>query len=202
VTLSLLRILALDQSTRTGWAFGVEKSDDRWLFGSFKLPKRDDNGERLVIFRNDLSDLIQTHQPDLIAYETPYFPLQEFRPKFSADRDGEAPAKEGPRFNPATVAFLLHIQGVLLELTARRSIPTQAFTSSSWRVTALGFGRAKGIGSAEFKAMMMKRAQALGYAVKDDNEADAIGILMHMLMGEPASKRMQGDLLELAKAKL
>lgn len=190
-----MRVLALDQSTKSGWAFGIERSDDRWLFGSFKMPKRDDNGERLVIFRNTLVDLIKDLKPDLIAYEEPYFPLQGFTP---AKTEG----KERMPFNPVTIKFLLNLQGVLTEATAAHAIPTTSFTSSAWRVTALGFGRAKGITPPQLKKMMIARAKALGYAVKDDNEADAIGILMHMLMGKPASERAQGDLLEHARVRL
>lgn len=189
-----MRIIALDQSTRTGWAIGAERSNDKYLFGSFRMPKRDDNGERLVIFRDGLVELIEKYKPDLAAYETPFFPVGNTAEK--AKEGGK-----GARFNINTIKFLHQLEGVLIETTARYSIPTEHFPSSSWRVTALGMGKLPpGADAAgmDFKKMMIKRARQLGYDVKDDNEADAIGILMHMLHGGPAATRAQGDLLSLA----
>ena len=48
----------------------------------------------------------------------------------------------------------------------------------------------------DFKKLMMAQARRLGYAVADDNEADAIGMLIHMLHGAPANARAQMDLLD------
>ena len=190
-----MRILALDQSTRTGWALGAERSTDKYLFGSFRMPKRDDNGERLVIFRDGLVELIEKYRPDIAAYETPFFPVGNTAEK--AKEGGK-----GARFNINTIKFLHQLEGVLIETTARYSIPTEHFPSSSWRVTALGFGRLPDHGGDDFKKLMIKRARALGYDVKDDNEADAIGILLHMLHGSPAATRAQGDLLAMEAGKL
>lgn len=185
----MTKILSLDQSSRTGWAFGVTKAEiSTWLFGSFRTPKRPDDGDRLVIFRNGLVELIEAHGPELVAYEEPYFPLQGFA---AVQKEGE----HRMPFNPTTVKFLMMLRGVLTETTARYGIPTESFTSSAWRVTALGFGRAKGVGAPELKRLMIQKAKSLGLNVKDDNEADAVGILMHEMFGGPANKRQQGDLL-------
>ena len=183
-----MRILTLDQSTRTGWAFGVERSQDRWSFGSFRMPKRDDNGERLVIFRDGLNEVIERYRPDIVGYETPFFPVGNTKEK----QDG---GSRGARFSIVTTKFLHNLEGVLIEATARHSIPTEHYPSSSWRVTALGFGRRQPGSTENFKQLMMKRCRALGYDVKDDNEADAIGLLLHLLHGAPAAARAQGDLL-------
>lgn len=191
-----MRILTLDQSTRTGWAFGIERSQEPYLFGSFRMPKRDETGERLVIFRDGLVGLIEANQPDLVAYETPFFPVGN-----QASAAGE-PGKKGARFNVNTIKLLHNLEGVLIETTARYSIPTEHFPSSSWRVTALGYGRLPAGSQEDFKKLMIKRARMLGYDVKDDNEADAIGMLMHMLHGGPAAKRAQGDLLSMEASKL
>lgn len=188
-----MRILTLDQATATGWAFGVERSEEKFLFGSFKMPKRDDNGERLVIFRDGLVELIETHRPDLIAYETPYMPIGESKPK----PEGYNGPKRAP-MNVNTVKFLHNIEGVLIETTARHGIPTEHFPSSSWRITALGFGRlpANTPEGVDFKKLMKQKAKQLGYAVGNDNESDALGMLLHMMHGAPAAARAQGDLLD------
>lgn len=184
-----MRVLCLDQATRTGWAFGVERSEEKWLFGSFRMPKRDDPGERLMIFRDGLVEVIERYRPDIVAYETPFMPVGNTSEKA---KDG----KKGAVFNVKTTKFSMNLEGVLIECTARYGLPTEHFPSSSWRVTALGFGRLPpGAPDGEFKRLMKQRARALGYPVADDNEADAIGMLMHMLHGKPAAERAQGDLL-------
>jgi len=184
-----MRILTLDQSSRTGWAIGEERSEAKYLFGSFRMPKRDDPGERLMIFRDGLVELIETHRPDLAAFETPFFPVGNTGSK---EKDGG----KGARFNIKTIKFLHNLEGVLIETTARYGIPTEHFPSSSWRVTALGYGRLPAGVDTDFKKLMMAQARRLGYAVTDDNEADAIGMLIHMLHGAPANARAQMDLLD------
>lgn len=184
-----MRILAIDQATRSGWAFGVECSDEKYQFGSFRMPKRDAAGERLLIFQDTLVELIERLRPDLVAYEAIYMPVGEHNAK--AQGDGEKRIK----FNVQTMGFLKNLEGVLICTTARYGIPTEHFPSSSWRVTALGFGRLPAGSTDDFKKLMKQRAKALGYAVSDDNESDAIGMLLHMLHGAPANARAQGDLL-------
>lgn len=197
-----MKIIALDQAIRTGWAIGEERSQEKFLFGSFRMPKRDDNGERLVIFRDSLVELIETHKPDIAAYEQPFLPIDAgtgFAPKSATDAPRRA------KFNVKTIKFLHNLEGVLIETTARYNIPTEHVVSSSWRSTALGTGRLPpGAADAgmDFKKMMKAKARALGYDVADDNEADAIGILLHLLHGPPAAARQQGDLLSMASAKL
>lgn len=184
-----MRILAIDQATRSGWAFGIERSEEKYQFGSFRMPKRDASGERLVIFRDSLVELIERLHPDLVAYEAIYMPVGEHNAKPGG--------KQKIRFNVQTMGFLKNLEGVLIETTARYGIPTEHFPSSSWRVTALGYGRmpANAPDDADFKKLMKAKAKQLGYDVKDDNESDAIGMLIHMLFGAPANARAQGDLL-------
>jgi len=195
-----MRIITLDQSTRTGWCIGDEHSTEKWLFGSFRMPKRDDNGERLVIFRDSLVELIEKYHPDLAAYEAPFLPVGE-----QGTRPGQPGQPRRAAFNVNTIKFLLNLEGVLIETTARFSIPTEHFPSSSWRVSALGMGRLPpGAANAgmDFKKLMIQRAKQLGYEVRDDNEADAIGLMIHLLQGAPAAQRAQGDLLSMETAKL
>lgn len=184
-----MRALGIDQATVSGWCAGDAGTTRGWAFGSFRMPKRDDQGERLVIFRDGLVDLIERYKPDIVAYEQVYQPVGEHNARKADDA-------KGPRFNVKTIGFLKNLEGVLIECTARHGIITHHYPSASWRVTALGMGRLPGAPAGELKRMMVRRAKSLGYDVKDDNEADAIGILMHELMGPPAAARQQGDLLE------
>lgn len=195
-----MKLLTLDQSTRTGWCVGDDALADPRSpgleFGSFRMPKRDDPGERLVIFRDGLTEVIEKYGPEVVAYETPFFPV-----------GGQAAAKKvegkgGAAFSIKTIKFLHNLEGVLIETTARHGIVTQHFPSSSWRVTALGMGRLPFGSEDNFKDLMKKRAKSLGYIVRDDNESDAIGMMLHMLYGAPAAERKQGDLLSMEASKL
>ena len=189
----MARILTFDQSSsKTGWAFGMDRSNERWLFGSFRVPKRDADGERLVIFRDDLIEKIEALKPDLVAYETPFSPVST-----QGQEQGDR-----ARFSIKVVRLLAKIEGVLEEACSRHDVPYESYASSTWRVTALGFGRLPKGSPDDFKTLMKRRARALGYEVKDDNEADAIGLLMHALHGAPGVARSQDDLLERAVATL
>lgn len=191
-----MRILTIDQSSKTGWCIADEGLKDPrspgLIYGSFKAPKRDSPGERLMIFRDGLVDVIEKYRPQIAAYETPFMPVGP---------GGQQQAGQGAKFSPKTLRFLLNLEGVLAETTERYGIVTQDFPAASWRVTALGMGRIpQGIPADErdgwMKRQMIRKAQQLGYPVEDDNEADAIGMMLHMLYGGPASERRQGDLLE------
>lgn len=188
-----IKVLSLDAATSTGWAVGAagDFQNGAIRFGSFRLPKRQYLAERLVIFRDRIVALLDEHLPDLVAYEPPYDPREP------------DPNKPGPRipYNRETDKFLQKLEGVLLLTLADRGLPYEAYRSQSWRVTALGkgFGHApKGSPPGLLKDMMLKRARSLGYNVKNNDQSDAIGILMHCLTGPPANLRAQPDLLDMA----
>lgn len=65
-----MRVLALDTARRTGWAYG--EFEGPRLFGAFELPQ---TGERiapyLIMFEKYVHDLIATHRPQKIAFESP-----------------------------------------------------------------------------------------------------------------------------------
>lgn len=201
-----MKVLSLDSATTTGFAVGDEHSfqNRSVAFGSFRAPKREIAGERLLIFHDRLTDLVNTHAPEMIVWEAPYFPLSMVtgqkpqRNRFS-NRSGLTQEKDGPQFNVNTIIFLHNLAGVIQLVAAKQSLPVESYSSSQWRPTILGGPVPRDI---DKKRAVRMRAKALGFNVERDDESDAIGILMHALHGPPAALRAQGDLLQQAVANL
>ncbi len=206
-----MKVLALDQATTTGWAHGTAHDVETKTieFGKVRMPKRPEPGERLAIFRQTIVDIADHYKPDLIAYELPYWPrpmtFQQMRAivaKMRERGESEDDFEEPPNIAAETLQFLQWVRGVLMETAAVLSIPTEYYPSSSWRKTAIGIGRAPKIDpetgkkpdSQYLKRAMIRRAKSMGYDVSDDNEADAIGILIHATCGPPAAAKRQADL--------
>lgn len=186
-----MKVMALDQASATGYAVGDGDSFERRTVesGIFKMPKRPVLGERLVIFADTLTELIDHYHPELIAYETPYSP-----PPFNPKALNAKPNK----VSIETLNMLQKIEAMLIYVATKKGLPYESYVSASWRVTALGMGRApKGSPDGTLKKMMVARAKALGFKVESEDEADAIGILLHALHGKPASARAQADLLDM-----
>lgn len=196
-----LKGLTLDQATQTGWAAGTGRDlENRTIeFGLLRIPKRDDPGERLKIFRQNLIDLIDYSKPDLVGYETPYWPRPPTKDQLN-DPDFAPPSN----INQETLQFLQWVRAIVMTTCAEMSVPCEHYAPSSWRKTAIGFGRAPKIDpitnakpDSEFmKRAMKKRAESMGYTIDAFDESDAIGMLIHLLAGKPALERMQGDLLQ------
>ena len=170
-------VLAIDQATTSGWAFGDGKST---IFGHLKMPKRRD-GERLSWLFDQLSALIDLHQPDLIVHEEAFFPVGS------------------GQFNTKTISWLQKVEGVVMLAAARKYRDLECYPSSTWRMSFLGYARKPKGASADFmKRATIARVKLLGYNGVTNDEADAIGLLHHALHGEPAMLRRQGDLLAMA----
>jgi Holliday junction resolvasome RuvABC endonuclease subunit len=217
-----MKALAFDQATaKTGWAIGDERSDPRQdrpaLFGTIKAPKRDEFGERLAIIWREANALIVEHQPEIIAYEEPYFPFQgagsgSHKPGHYTPASGflgaevsqsQDDAAERGHTSPETLKQLQMVKGLIITIAALRGIPCYGAPPSTWRKTFLGYGRApKGSDKDHMKHAVMRRCAALGYDVRSSDPADALGLLYHTLHGPEASARKQGDLLSMAGAGL
>lgn len=192
-----MRILALDQATQSGWAFGDEHSFEAKTVdsGIFRMPKRPFLGERLLIFGTTLNELMDFHKPDLIAYERPYWP----QPRKKKDSDED----EKSKVSVEVLQFLQKVAGILEFMASWKGLPYESYASSSWRKTAVGYGYAPpGAEPDHMKKAMVRKARILGYDPKSFDQADAIGILLHALHGPPANARAQIDLLEMAKERL
>lgn len=219
----MVKALCFDQSTtNTGWAAGDENgspkpgSNSPLYSGVIQTPKREEFGERLAFIYRQAMILVETHKPDIIGFEEPYFPHQGAgggKPKYRKgggqsefihqEPEEEGPKDGGSRFNPDMLKKLQMVKGIIITVAALRSLPVAPCHPSQWRVTFLGYGR-KPQGEAEdyMKRAVKRRAEQLGHAPSGYDEADAIGILYHTLHGKQAMARTQGDLLSMAGSSL
>lgn len=171
------KVLAVDQATTSGWAVG---DGGPATFGTIKMPKRPD-GERLMVLYHQLCRLVETHVPDQIVFETPFFPVGQVK------------------FSTETVSWLQKIAGVVQMVAATKAVAIEDYAPATWRCSFLGYGRRpKGTSEKYMKDQTLARVRLLGFQAKNTDEADAIGLLHHALYGEPAMLRRQGDLLQMA----
>lgn len=196
-----MRVLAIDQATKSGWCFGTTEVPTLlplkdWKFGRFVAPKRPELGERLSIIRKNVIALVREYTPDLVAYEEPYSPLREL---IEAAAKGDK-TRLG-KFNLETTNFLQQVKAAVAMGAADAGVPTEIYPPRSWRITVLGSGNTRPPdGNTDpkwIKKAVFNRMVLLGAAVTNEDESDACGICMHACFGKPAALRAQGDLLAL-----
>lgn len=113
-------LLALDPSTRTGWAAGVPGIDvpEFGVADFSKLTKTDDprrNGAIISAFRAWLNEQCFRLRPRLVCYESPYIPVPRaprFRKAGSAP-DARATAAPPPPMDPTVLRRLLGETGTI-----------------------------------------------------------------------------------------
>ncbi len=199
-----MKVLAIDQATNSGWTFGASNLPfDQWVSGHFRAPKRDEEGERLIIIEDSVLALIDEYQPDLLAYESPYDP--------SWDAVNAAKAGKEPRhgYDRKTMQFLQRVKGALMMAAARRSLPTESYPPQSWQATlrlpkisnaqweawsALPDARRQAARRKWKKEIIKATIERLGGNVGTFDEADSWGIAFHALHGKAGARRAQTDL--------
>lgn len=141
-------ILSLDLATSTGWACG--KPDDEPRFGTFKLPSTgEDIGRFLVKFEDWLNDMITVEAPGLVVFEAPIL------------RRGGG--------NPVVARKLMGLANSVETICYRRDVRCRQAHLATVKKSFTGSGRAE-------KADMIAMARRWGWGVRNDNEADALGL--------------------------
>jgi len=145
-------VLALDLGTTTGWALRGYDSLITSGTVSFKPSRFDGGGMRYLRFQNWLSEMDRLAGPIATIF------FEEVRRHAGTDA--------------------AHVFGGLMAvLTAwaeLRGVPYQGVPVGTIKKSATGKGNAS-------KSMMIEAARARGFLPKDDNEADAIAILLWAL---------------------
>lgn len=164
-----VKVLALDTSTRVGWAY-FESSATAPLCGTFKLPKIDpaDYAGRALPLFAWVQTMANLHKPDLIGFESPFIPFGNT--------------------TLGTTGHTVRLQIALataVEMAARsKSIDCLEATTQQCKKALLGFGRMPKIWTKEqkdawdWKKEMVKAAQARGWSCADDHQADAVGVAL------------------------
>lgn len=146
------KILAADLSSHTGWAVGRPGGIVR--FGTYHLPSTGDEiGRFLVAFGEWFTAMLDFESPDIVIYEAPILPRQT---------------------TPMTARKLMGLASHLEVCCLKRDlphhpIPCREVANATVKKFLAGHGFAK-------KPEMIAAAKGLGFDVKDDNQADALGI--------------------------
>ena len=190
--------LCFDQaSVNTGWTFGGNKLPlDKWTSGRFRAPKRDEDGERLIIIHDTALELIDRFDPNLVVYEQPFDPTFD---SVKAVGEGKEP-RIG--FSRSTMNLLQMVRGAIIMAAARRSVPTENYPTRSWQSTLkLPHPPAnipKDKRSKWKKEEVRRIVLRMGGKVETLDESDSWGLCFHVFHGQPGMRRATADLFEKA----
>jgi len=148
--MALVRIMALDLSTRVGWAVGVP--GERPRYGTWMLPSMADNGRCGAALVAALEDAITVHAPTHIVAEAP-LPL---------------PAQN----HAATARLQFGLAWTVAMVGYWRDVQTRECSVDKARMGILGRCRFAGHRD-EAKRVVMGWCEKQGWPVDDDNMADA-----------------------------
>lgn len=141
-------VIAFDLATATGWACGAPDAEPR--FGTKMLPKTGDEiGRFLVAFEDWLNDMITVEDPALVVFEAPIL------------RRGGG--------NPIVARKLMGLANCVETICYRRDVSCRQAHLATVKKSFTGSGRAE-------KAEMIAAARRWGWDVRNDNEADALGL--------------------------
>lgn len=153
--------LALDQSkNRAGWAFW-KQGLDLPVHGHFRLgDEYSPAGKVFARLHMELSDLHKALGFESVRYEQPADPQTFGQPKAFADTF-------------LLIGIAAHINSFCAALGIR---PCEWVHMATWRRHFIG-SQKRGTKRPELKAMVMDRCRQLGFTPRNDDEADALGIL-------------------------
>lgn len=152
-------ILALDLSLSTGWAYGGVRANAPWIGRWFLNGGIRDMGETWVDLQNRLEDLITLQKPSLIVYALPYAKVQT-----------TARLGLGLAAHAESSGWRMDVQvREIPEGTARKHVLGRGgFAERDEHKRII-----KGSARRNAKAASMLWCEGKGWAVRDDNEADA-----------------------------
>lgn len=147
-----MRILALDLSSKTGWAVDKPSGGDDPLFGTVELPG--DFGDRYYGLFKFILDAIEVHQVDALIFE--------------------APMPTGPKQNTTfeTVRQQFGLAAIPDLIGKMRSIDCYEETPQTVRKLFTG----SGANDREAKARVTMACGILGWKVRTTDEADACAL--------------------------
>jgi hypothetical protein len=153
----MTRVLAIDGAATAGFALGATGGEPR--FGSRRFTGSGASGEVVARFSRFLRQTIEREQPEVIAYEAPYFPMG-FR--------------RGPPANAKTLRRLLGLAEIIDAVAWDCNL--RCYQATAGEVTSYLTGKSNWGGRAPKKAATIAAARAWGWAVNDDNAADACAV--------------------------
>lgn len=159
-----MRIVALDISSKTGWAV-YDDAAARPLLGTKPLVGWGyDEGTMLEHFRKWLGEFIQKHNPQMAAVERPFIPTH------------------GGKVDGVTVSRQHMLCGMAVWAFGAVGIQWHWAPVPQWRSHAFGSARNNGT---DWKVRAKQRCDFLGWEYPDDNAAEA-GLILDWLLVDKA----------------
>jgi hypothetical protein len=150
----MARLLSLDLATRTGWAFGATEAGDP-VSGVLQLPKSGvELGPFLHSYGHWLRATVVEYEVEVIVFEEPIMP------------NGFTQL--------ATLLKLYGLIGMTETVAFTMKVPCRQVAAGTWKK---GFCGKAGFGKSAKPYPPIIKCHELGWRhIKDDNEADAVGL--------------------------
>jgi hypothetical protein len=153
----MTRVLAVDAAATCGFALGATGEDPR--FGTRNFSGSNASGEVVARFARFLRATIEREQPDVIAYEAPYFPMG-FR--------------RGPPANAKTLRRLLGLAEIIDAIAWDCRL--RCYQATAGEVCSYLTGKSNWGGRDKKKAATIAAARRWGWDVQNDDQADACAV--------------------------
>jgi crossover junction endodeoxyribonuclease RuvC len=151
------KILAIDGASTAGFAIGAPGEEPR--FSTRQFTGGGATGEVVGRFCRFMRVTLERHKPTIITYEAPYVPTAW---------------RKGPPLNARTVRRLLGLAEIIDAIAWEYQI--RCYQATAGEVTAYLTGKANWGGREAKKAATIAAARRWGWAVSDDNQADALAV--------------------------
>lgn len=148
-----MRAIALDLSSKTGWAAYDGKSPAPVLGTKQIVGWQYDAGSMLELYRKWLSDFVKIHQPEIVFIEGWFI---------------------APHLDGLTIGKQVALVSFTQWAMKAAGIPCHIFTVAQWRKGYFGSAAGK---ADYFKRKACYYCEQLGWAYPDHNAAEAAGIL-------------------------
>jgi hypothetical protein len=164
-------VLQYDLSGNSGWAVYSPELDEP-VFGVLRLPPTSETGSVGPAYR-----LLCEH----IEWANQRWPLraigyEDFLVPTGGKKDAETPFVTSPK----TIKKLLGLIAIVELCAAQLEIPVHPLHNASWRKYWLG-SQKRGTKREDWKELSVGKARGLGWPVKGDDDADALGQLHFLL---------------------
>lgn len=151
-----MNLICLDLATCYGYAI---LHNGKVVSGSRRLPGDHlTDGRRMLDYANWLADQIRFFEPDNVVFESPYV--------------SHTP---GRQTSQRTVLTLFYLAATTELICAQMQVPCYSLRPGDWRKSFLGADNTTG--RKKLKDLVMRHCLLRGLRPKDDNEADALGVL-------------------------
>lgn len=176
-------------SSKTGVAiFDTDKSHSAILTMSF-ASEGDVVADKVHSFTRHMIRILKEHRPHFAAVEEPLPIIPSFRKSGGEDLAGEAPASVVVNAKSSLILNVLY--GSAMTALQGMKVPTESVVVETWRKGFLGYGRKRGMKRADYKRAAKQQCDLLRIPVRNQDEADAVGIVWWLNGHSQRLKMMQ-----------